>query len=173
MKAIYAGSFDPPTVGHVWVMQQAITLFDDLVIAVGVNPDKTPMFSLEERMDMLQETVDMLLEKVIIWPEGKKVEVAGFGGDYLVRYASKVGATHLVRGVRSAEDLAFEKMMRHVNEDIDPEVESVYLIPPREYCEVSSSLVKGLIGPNGWREVVDRMVPPAVRKRLRERFGDG
>lgn len=172
MRGIYAGSFDPPTMGHVWIIEQAINLFDEVILAVGVNPDKNAMFDLDERKAMLQETVDMVLEKVILWPEKKKVTVTSFEGDYLVRYADKVGATHLVRGVRSAEDLAFEKMMRHVNEDIEPDIESVYLIPPRQYCEVSSSLVKGLIGPNGWRDVVDRLVPPAVRAKLRERFGD-
>ena len=133
------------------------------------------MFSVEERVQMLNDVVRMITgeEAPTLLNPMSSVEVSSFEGIYLVNYAHRIGATHLLRGIRSAEDFGFENAIRHINEDIDPRIETVYLIPPRHLCEVSSSTVKGLIGPAGWRDVVKKLVPPPVFACLTERFGDG
>lgn len=154
--AVYAGSFDPPTNGHLWMIEEGSRLFDKLVVAVGTNPDKKPLFSVQERVQLLKELTAGL----------PNVTVSSFTGQYLVRYAKAAGAGYLLRGVRSGADYGFEQGMRHVNAELEPGVESVFLIPPRELSEVSSSFVKGLVGPVGWQDVVGRYVPAAVRKAL-------
>ena len=164
---LYAGSFDPPTNGHVWMIQESARLFDKLVVSVGINPDKKTMFSLKDRLEMLSDiTKDIEVGSIVI---------GSFEGQYLVDYAKgyNVGATHLVRGIRNSTDYEFERQMRHVNFDLNPKINTVFLMPPRDISELSSSLVKGLIGPNGWREVVQRYVPDAVYKKFIERFGSG
>lgn len=156
-KAVYAGSFDPVTNGHMYIIQQGARLFDYLIVAVGSNPDKRYQFSIEERTAMLVECTR----------EIQNVEVSRFDDEYLVCYASRMGATHLLRGIRNEYDYQFERTLRNVNEDIHAGVISIYLMPPRGLSEVSSSFVKGLVGPNGWEEVVARYVPAPVLNRLR------
>lgn len=160
-KAVYAGSFDPVTNGHMYIIRQGALLFDHLVIAVGSNPDKRYDFSCQERMALLAECTGDI----------PNVEIARFDDEYLVNYAASIGATHLLRGIRNEHDYQFERTLRHVNEDIHPGVASVYLMPPRGLAEVSSSFVKGLIGPEGWERVVARYVPAPVLERLRRDSG--
>jgi pantetheine-phosphate adenylyltransferase len=162
-RAVYAGSFDPITLGHLWMVRAGADLFDELVVAIGVNPEKKYAFPLEERLDMLRESIG----------ERPDVRVDTFGSLYLVDYARSVGAGYVLRGIRTEADYGFERGMRHVNADLNPDVVTVFLMPPREISEVSSSLVKGLIGPEGWEEVVARLVPPAVHRALLRRFGNG
>ncbi|MFT3683550.1 MAG: pantetheine-phosphate adenylyltransferase [Phycisphaerales bacterium] len=151
-SAVYAGSFDPPTSGHVWMIQQGAALFDRLVVAVGVNPSKRSAYDLPTRLRWLK-TISAQ------WPN---VEVADFGNLYLADYAKRVGTGHILRGIRSEVDFAYEQTMRHINADLNPGLTTVFLMPPREIAEVSSSLVRGLIGPEGWQPVVQRYVPTAV-----------
>lgn len=158
---VYAGSFDPPTVGHVWMIEQGARLFDSLLVAIGVNPDKRPTFSLEERLEMLRELTQDLTNVV----------VASFTNQYLVRYAEETGASYILRGIRSESDFDFERVMRQINADLAPGVTTVFLVPPREIAEVSSSMVRGLIGPEGWEAVVARFVPPTVFAKIKERYG--
>jgi pantetheine-phosphate adenylyltransferase len=153
-KAVYAGSFDPITNGHVWMIEQGVKLFDELVVAVGVNPDKRNTFSLDERFQMLRDSIGAL----------PHVRVDSFANTFLVHYATSVGAQYILRGIRDAGDYQFERGMRHINTDLHAEVTTVFLMPPREISEVSSSLVKGLIGPKGWEKVVERYVPGPVYK---------
>jgi pantetheine-phosphate adenylyltransferase len=94
------------------------------------------------------------------------VEVDSFEGQFLVHYAESKGAGYVLRGIRSEEDYRFEHAMRNVNEDLEPGVTTVFLIPPREICEVSSSFVKGLVGFEGWEEVVKPYVPEPVYQKL-------
>lgn len=149
---VYAGSFDPPTNGHAWMIAQGAALFPRLIVAVGVNPDKKPAYTLEQRLKWLREMTKGL----------GNVEVAHFGKLYLVDYASQIGARFILRGIRNEGDFAYEQTMRHVNEDLRAGVTTVFLMPPREHGEVSSSLVRGLIGVEGWRDVVSRYVPACV-----------
>jgi pantetheine-phosphate adenylyltransferase len=150
--AVYAGSFDPITNGHLWIIREASRLFDRVTVAIGVNPDKHYTFPLQTRLALLQEVL----------PERDSLQITCFHNRYLVDYAAEIGAQYIVRGIRSAIDYGYEQAMRLINEDIRPEITTVFLIPSRNVAEVSSSMVKSLVGPAGWEEQVQRYVPPAV-----------
>ena len=160
-KAVYAGSFDPITNGHLWMVEEGAQLFDELVVAIGTNPAKNYTFSLDERMAMLKETLGHI----------PNVIVDEFENQYLVGYAKSISAGYVLRGIRTEADYGYERGMRHVNDDMEPEVTTVFLMPPRKITEVSSSLVKGLIGPSGWQEVVATYVPAPVHSRILKTFG--
>jgi len=164
-KAVYAGSFDPVTQGHMWVIREAARLFGEFEVTVGVNPNKKPMFSLEERLEMLRESLDAA--------GLASVAVGHFADKFLMHYASERGCTHIVRGMRNIDDFEFERMMLNLNNDIltQGEISTVYLIPPRELAEVSSGAVKAICGPEGWERVVERYVPAAVFAKLKEKVG--
>jgi len=153
---VYAGSFDPLTIGHLWMIEQGTTLFDRLIVAVGVNPDKKYTFSVEERLVMLRESTKKF----------QNVSVAAFSNRYLIHYAQEIGATHILRGIRTESDYEFERTMRNINGDLDDAICTVFLMPPRGIAEVSSSMVRGLIGPDGWQKIVRTYVPAPVYKRL-------
>ena len=108
-KAVYAASFDPVTHGHLWVIQEAAELFDQLVVAIGINPDKDYTFSLEERLDLLCETTSQF----------DNVVVASYENQFLVNYARGIGADYIVRGIRTQSDYEFERRMRYINSDLD------------------------------------------------------
>jgi pantetheine-phosphate adenylyltransferase len=153
---VYAGSFDPLTVGHLWMIEQGMRLFDELIVAVGVNPGKKYTFDLEERLMMLRESTKKF----------RNVSVSAFSNRYLIHYAQEAGATHILRGIRTESDYEFERTMRNINGDLDSTICTVFLIPPRGIAEVSSSMVRGLIGPEGWQKIVRKYVPEPVYKRL-------
>jgi pantetheine-phosphate adenylyltransferase len=154
--AVYAGSFDPLTIGHLWMIEQGVSLFDRLVVAIGINPDKKYQFTLEDRLQMLRESLRCF----------PNLSITSFSNAYLIDYAQSVGATHILRGIRSAADYEYERTMRNINADLDPAICTVFLMPPRDIAEVSSSMVKGLVGPKGWQKVVRKYVPPAVYRRF-------
>jgi pantetheine-phosphate adenylyltransferase len=153
---VYAGSFDPLTIGHLWMVEQGVNLFDRLIVAIGINPEKQYTFSVIERLAMLHES----LKKY------RNVSVTSFTNLYLIDYAQSIGATHILRGIRSAADYEYERTMRNINGDFDPAINSVFLMPPRGIAEVSSSMVRGLVGPKGWQRVVRKYVPEPVYRRL-------
>jgi pantetheine-phosphate adenylyltransferase len=153
---VYAGSFDPLTIGHLWMVGEGARLFEQLIVAVGVNPDKKQTFGVDERLVMLRESCSSF----------HNVSVTSFSNRYLIDYAESVAATHILRGIRSAGDYEYERTMRNINGDLDPRICTVLLIPPRDIAEVSSSMVKGLIGPAGWRRIVKKYVPQPVYRRL-------
>lgn len=159
-NAVYAGSFDPLTVGHLWMIEEGVRLFGRLTVAIGVNPTKRPTFTLEQRLEMLRASTKHL----------RGVQIASFGNQYLIDYAKESGATHILRGVRSPGDYDYERVMRNINGDLDPNITTVFLMPPRDIAEVSSSMVRGLIGPKGWKTVVRKYVPAPVCSRLLETF---
>lgn len=159
-KAIYAGSFDPLTNGHLWLIKKAATIFDKLIVAVGDNPYKKYAFSIEERIQML--------EKVLV--DSPNIEIGKFSGEFLVNYAKRVNAQFIVRGIRNTQDYEFEKTLRYVNSDVCPNIETVFLIPPRDFAEVSSSLVKGFVGTDGWEEIVAKYTPKIVVDELIKQF---
>ncbi len=153
---VYAGSFDPPTNGHVWMIRQGASLFDRLIVAIGENAEKKYSFPLEQRLGWLRE----------ICAEHANVEVTHFHNLFLARYAKSVGATSILRGIRNEADYTYERTMRYINSDLHPELNTVFMMPPRELCETSSSSIKGMIGPEGWRDVVRAYVPPCVMRDL-------
>lgn len=156
--AVYAGTFDPLTVGHLWMIEQGARLFGGLTIALGVNPAKKPLFSPDERLAMIREATAGIAG----------IRCESFSHQFLIDYAGAVGARTILRGIRSESDYEYERTMRNINGDLAPSITTVFLIPPREIAEVSSSFVKSLIGPAGWQEIVRRYVPPAVYRRLEE-----
>jgi pantetheine-phosphate adenylyltransferase len=160
--AVYAGSFDPITNGHLWMIEQGSRLFDHLTVAIGINPAKKYTFSLDDRLAMLRETTAHL----------SNVTVASFENLFLIDYAHLIQATVILRGVRNEQDYSYERSMRYVNAEFDPAVQSVFLIPPRELVETSSSFVKGLVGPAGWERVLPKYVPEPVLRRFLKSFAD-
>ena len=156
---VYAGSFDPLTIGHIWMIEQGVSLFDRLMVAIGINPEKRYTFPLEERLDMLRESLRRF----------RNVQVVSFSNRYLIDYAQSIGATHILRGIRSESDYEYERTMRNINGDLDSAICSVFLMPPRGIAEVSSSMVKGLVGPKGWQKVVRQYVPDAVFRHFQKR----
>jgi pantetheine-phosphate adenylyltransferase len=157
-KAVYAGTFDVLTYGHLWMIREGARLFDHLVVAIGENSAKHPLFALTDRLLMLSVLTDDL----------GRVEIESFGHCYLVEYAKAIGAGFILRGIRNQQDFEYERAMRNVNQDLGSSgITTVFLMPPRELAEVSSSLVKGLVGPEGWEQVVARYVPAQVLTHLR------
>ncbi len=134
------------------MIEQGVALFDELVVAIGINPDKRYTFTLEDRLVMLREASRRF----------RNLSVTSFSNSYLIDYAREIGATHILRGIRSGGDYEYERTMRNINGDLDPAICTVFLMPPRPIAEVSSSMVKGLIGPKGWRRVVRKYVPEPV-----------
>lgn len=153
---IYAGTFDPPTLGHAWMIERAASLFDEIIVAIGINPDKKTLFSVDDRLDMLRALTERF----------PNVRTTSFGNHYLVHYTISTGAQFVLRGIRNGSDYEFERTMLNINGDLDPRVTTVFLMPPREIAEVSSSVVKGLIGPSRWEETVTKYVPQAVLNKL-------
>ena len=159
-KAVYAGSFDPVTNGHLWMIEQSAVLFDKLVVAIGENYEKTYSFSVDERMHFLRQLTDKF----------PNIEVAYFKNEFLVNYAKRIGAKFIIRGIRNSSDYEYEKSMRYINSDLNNDVSTVFLLPPRNYAEVSSNMVKGLVGSNGWEDVVRKYVSEPVYNKLHERY---
>ncbi len=159
--AVYAGSFDPPTNGHLWMIERGLEMFDQLIVAIGSNPAKHYSFSVEERLEMLRAST----------PVSTRLVIAHFDNRYLVDYAKKMDAEYILRGIRSPNDYEYERVMRHINADMAPEITTVFLMPPRDIAELSSNMIKALTGPTGWEETVRRYVPDAVFHALAARGG--
>lgn len=156
--AVYAGSFDPLTNGHLWMIQRGLEMFDRLIVAIGNNPSKSYSYSVEERLEMLRASL----------PMSDRLEIDHFNNRYLVDYAKKKNASYILRGIRSPNDYEYERVMRHINADMAPEITTAFLMPPRDVAELSSSMIKSLTGPEGWEETVKRYVPDEVFKVLKK-----
>ncbi|WP_246542795.1 pantetheine-phosphate adenylyltransferase [Paludibacterium yongneupense] len=142
------------------MIREAVELFDELIVAVGVNPDKHCTFSVDERIDMLNAVTRGF----------DKLRVDMFENQFLVNYAQSVGANYIIRGIRTASDYEYERAMRYVNSDLFPDITTLFLLPPREYAEVSSTMVKGLVGPRGWETVIRQYVPEPVSRKLLQMY---
>lgn len=152
---LYAGSFDPVTLGHEDIVTRALRLVDRLVVAVAVNSGKSPMFTVEERVEFLRLTL-----------RDERVEVRAFDG-LLVDLARAVGATVLVRGVRNVTDYDYEVQMGRMNRQLAPEIETVFLAPSADVAHVSSTFVRDIARHRG---DLTGVVEPAVADALRARF---
>lgn len=155
--AIYPGSFDPITNGHLDLIKRGLQLFDQLVVAIADNPDKKPLFSAEERLVMVKTTVKDL----------KQVKVALFDG-LLANLAKEIKASAIIRGVRAVSDFEFEFQLALMNRKLVPETETVFLIPSEKYTYLSSNLIKDVARFNG---DINCFVPEIVEKKLKEKFG--
>jgi len=157
--AVYPGSFDPITNGHLDLIERGCRLFDKLIVAILRNETKQPLFSIEERIDMLREVVGC-------YPNAA---VDSFNG-LLVDYAAAKGATVLLRGIRAISDYEYELQMALMNRRLKPEIETVFMMAGEAYSFISSRLVKEVFGLGG---DIGGLVPPAVEDRLRRRFSRG
>lgn len=155
-KAVYAGSFDPVTNGHLWIIEEASQIFDEVIIALGTNANKTYLFNSKERYELLHT----LTKKYA------NIKIMDLSYDLIVDYAEKVGAGYLVRGLRNASDFEYEQRILHVNTDINDAIKTIFLIPPRQYTDISSNLIKGLMKSNKWEKIVARYVPPIIMEQL-------
>ena len=153
--AIYPGSFDPLTNGHVDIIRRGARLFDRIVVAVLINAEKRPLFSISERVEILGQ----------VFEGAPNVEVDTFAG-LLVDYARKRDATVIVRGLRAISDFEYEMQMALMNRKLNDKVETVFMMPAEPYTYVSSRLVKEVAALGG---EVSTLVPPLVEARLREK----
>lgn len=156
MIAIYPGSFDPLTNGHLDLIRRSSGMFEKLVLAVLDNPEKQPLFSVDERKAMLREATGT----------SPNVEVDSFEG-LLVHYARHKGAGVILRGIRAISDYEYELQMTHMNRRLQPDIETVFLMANEAYSFVSSRLVKEVFRLGG---DIAGLVPPSVEARLRSRI---
>jgi pantetheine-phosphate adenylyltransferase len=156
-RAIYPGSFDPPTNGHISLIQRGLKVFDALIVAVANNPAKNPLFSVEERTRMIREAVN----------GDPRVRIDSFNG-LLVDYAKEQGVHTVLRGLRAVSDFEYEFQIANMNRNLDPEFESVFMMTGEDYFYVASSLVREVASFGG---DVSRLVPPNVFAALQARFG--
>jgi pantetheine-phosphate adenylyltransferase len=154
--AIYPGSFDPITAGHLELIKRASALFDKLIVAILRNAEKEALFSVEERTEMVQEVI----------ADFSDAEVASFDG-LLVDYAAQRGASVILRGIRAVSDYEYELQMALMNRRLRPEIETVFLLAGEAHSFISSRLVKEVIRLGG---NISGLVPPSVEGRLRRRL---
>ena len=155
-RAIYPGSFDPPTNGHLDLIQRGAKIFEELVVAILRNSEKTPMFSVSERLQMLKElTADL-----------HNVRIDTFDG-LMVEYAKSMDAMCVLRGIRAISDYEYELQMALMNRKIEPTLETVFMMPADKYSYVSSRLVREVAQVGG---PVKGLVPEVVEQKLREKL---
>lgn len=154
--AVYAGSFDPPTYGHLDLVERASKLFPKVIVALGLHPTRQPLFTFEERLFLLSDMCKPYAN----------VEVQAFEG-LLVEYCKRVSARVIVRGLRAGTDFEYELQIAHANADLRPEIDTVFLPTRTNYGFISASLVREIASHGG---DVTRYAPPAVRDALRTKF---
>jgi pantetheine-phosphate adenylyltransferase len=161
-RAIFPGSFDPLTNGHLDIIKRSLPLFDEIVIAVLNNPDKNPMFSVEERCEMIREIMPKLTGN------GCELIVDSFSG-LTADFAFKMNANAIVRGIRAVSDYEYELRMALMNRRLQPEIETVCLMASEEFSFVSSALLKQVFTLGGR---VEGLVPELVEHKMREKLLD-
>ncbi|HKG11691.1 MAG TPA: pantetheine-phosphate adenylyltransferase [Pyrinomonadaceae bacterium] len=160
-RAIYPGSFDPVTNGHLDIIERGCKLFDEIIIAVLVNPDKRALFTVEERREILEEAL------ALIENDGCRLRVDSFQG-LLMRYAVEQKADAVVRGIRAISDYEYELQMALMNRRQEPSIETVFMMAGEAYSYVSSRLVKEVFSLGG---TIEGLVPATVEERMRLKLG--
>lgn len=157
--AVYPGTFDPITNGHIDIVRRALRLFPNIILAIAPNSRKIPLFSLEERLDMIRQATAAF--------PGLTVEA--FNG-LLVHYLVRKGAAAIIRGIRAVSDFEYEFQMALMNRKLDPRIETVFLMPSEEFSYLTSTLIKEVASYGG--DVSD-LVPKPVSEKLREKYARG
>lgn len=152
-RAIYPGTFDPVTVGHVDIMKRACSMFDEIVVAVAMSASKSPMFTLEQRIEMLEASTKEL----------SNLKVVGFD-NLLVDLSDRLDANVIIRGLRAVSDFEYEIQMGYANSSLKKELETIFLMPSLEYSYVSSSVVRSILPFDG---KVDHLLHPTVHKLIK------
>ena len=160
-RAIFPGSFDPLTNGHLDIIRRSAPLFDEMIVSVLNNPDKHPMFMVEERCDMIREVLPS------VETDDCKMLVEGFSG-LTAHFARERKATAIVRGIRAVSDYEYELRMALMNRRLEPAIETVFLMAGEEYSYVSSTLMKQVFELGGR---VEGLIPEIVEKKMREKNG--
>jgi pantetheine-phosphate adenylyltransferase len=159
-RAIFPGSFDPVTNGHLDIIERGCKLFDEIIVAILVNPEKQPFFTVEERQQILSGVLQDINQGQC------KVRLDSFRG-LLVNYGLAQKADAIVRGIRAISDYEYEMQMALMNRRLEPTIETVFMMPAETYSYVSSRLVKEIFQLGG---IIDGLVPPLVEKRMKEKM---
>lgn len=157
-RAIYPGSFDPPTIGHLDIIERAAEMYDELIVAIGVNSDKTPYLPLEQRLQALAESTKHL----------PNVTIQSFSG-LLVDFAREENARIILRGLRAISDYEYELRIGLANRKLNPEIETVFLIAKEEFSFLASSVVREVARHGGNYQ---QFVPPPVQKLIADRLAE-
>ncbi|MBS4036332.1 MAG: pantetheine-phosphate adenylyltransferase [Ignavibacterium sp.] len=157
-RVIYPGTFDPVTYGHIDIVRRAVALFDEVVVTVAINPSKKPLFTTDERVEMLRESLKEFDSKVII---------DSFDG-LLVEHAKQVGATAIVRGLRQISDFEFEFQMALMNRKLSGDITTIFLMPHERYTYLNSTVIRNVASLHG---DISNFVPPVVHEALKKKFG--
>ncbi len=155
--AVYPGTFDPVTNGHIDLVERSLRIFDELIVAVAANPKKQPLFSLEERIGMIKKVVSRY----------KRVKIEGFDG-LLVDYVKQKNAVGIIRGLRAVSDFEYEMQMALMNRRLDNDIETVFLMPNEEYSFITSTIVREAASYGG---DVSSLVPRVVVEKLKKKYG--
>lgn len=155
--AIYPGSFDPITNGHIDVIERAAKVFDKVYVVIGINSKKSSLFTQEERLEMVEKSLAHI----------SAVEVA-FHSGLIVDYAVSVGATSIVRGLRSVTDFEYEMQIALMNRKMQPELQTIFLMPHEKYTYLNSSIIREIAR---YKQDVSEFVPEVVEQKLKEKFG--
>ncbi|MCO5231007.1 MAG: pantetheine-phosphate adenylyltransferase [Chitinophagales bacterium] len=146
--AIFPGSFDPITNGHIDIVERALPLFDEIIIAIGVNTQKKYLFSLEDRISWIKT----------VFKDEPKVKVEHYNG-LTINYCKKINANYILRGIRSAADFEYEKTIAHLNHTMEPNIETILILSKAELSSVSSTIVREIIIGHG---DVSKFIPDAI-----------
>lgn len=156
-KVIYPGTFDPVTYGHIDIVKRAVDLFDKVVVTVAINPSKSPLFTTEERVIMLKESLKEF---------ESKVDIDSFDG-LLVEHAKQVGAHAIIRGLRQISDFEFEFQMALMNRKLSGDITTIFLMPHERYTYLNSTVIRNLASLHA---DVSSFVPPNVHEALKKKF---
>ena len=155
-KVLYPGSFDPVTYGHIDIIERARNLFDSVIVTVAVNPTKTPLFTVDERVHFIKESVK----------EFSNIYVDSFAG-LVVDHAKSVGASGIIRGLRAISDFEFEFQMALMNRKLASDIATIFLMPHEKYTYLNSTIIRNLASLKG--DITD-FVPPVVQEALKKKF---
>ncbi len=155
--AVYPGTFDPVTKGHVDLVERSLSIFDEIIVAIAANPRKEPLFTLDERIDMFAKVTDQF----------ERMKIEGFDG-LLVDYVKEKKAVGIIRGLRAVSDFEYEMQMALMNRRLDHTIETVFLMPNEEYSFITSTIVKEAASYGG---DVSSLVPKIVVEKLKKKFG--